>query len=391
MDKKNKHLRENERLYIDLLLRQGCDLKTIAMELDKAPSTISREIKNHRIKGNEKHKDCDLIKRFPYVCNGCIKKQGCRRTRYYYNPRKAQQEYKFTLKHSRTGIDMTIDEVEHWNEIFEDKIAKKAQSTLHIFSSINFPKTVQTFYNYVHKGIFPSINVEMLPRLYSFKPRNKKERNTKYINQNNPIKKNRTYKHFLNYMEKYPETDVVQMDTVVGKQEDKYCFLTIYFCNSKLMLIYKVLHYKAIAIVEKFNELKSILTTDEFKAIFDVILTDNGWEFSRPDEIEIDKNTGEKLTNIFFCNSYSSYEKGGIERNHEYIRYVLPKGISFDIVSEASVNRLMNNINNTIRPSLDYKSPYEIFIKEYGETIANKLNLKYITKEKVDLSPNIIR
>lgn len=391
MNKKSKHLTQNERMYIELLLREKCDLKTIARELRKSPSTISREIKKYRIPGNKLNVECTKTKRFPHVCNGCEKKRNCKCTKYYYNPKKANSKSQFILKHSRAGIDMTIDEVEYWDTVFRDRIANKSQSTLHIFDSVNFPKTIQTFYTYVHKGIFPSINDEMFPRLYSFKPRKKKSDKTQYINKNNPIKQNRTYEQFKNYIEKYPETNVVQMDTVIGKLSDKYCFLTIFFCDSKLMLIYKVLHYKAEAIVKKFNELKNTFSTDEFKTLFEIILTDNGWEFSRPAEIETDTKTGEKVTQIFFCNSYSSYEKGGIERNHQYIRYVIPKGISFDNVSEASINRLMNNINNTTRKSLDYKTPYELFVKKYGKDIAKKLKLKYIAKEKVDLSPNIIR
>ena len=69
---------------------------------------------------------------------------------------------------------------------------------------------------------------------------------------------------------------------------------------------------------------------DLFKKMFEIILTDNGWEFSKPNDIEFDYNTGEKLINVFYCNPYSSWKKGGIERNHEFIRYIIPKGITFD-------------------------------------------------------------
>jgi len=35
-------------------------------------------------------------------------------------------------------------------------------------------------------------------------------------------------------------------------------------------------------------------------------------------------------TNIYYCNPYSSWQKGILEKNHEYVRYVLPKGRSFN-------------------------------------------------------------
>ena len=47
--------------------------------------------------------------------------------------------------------------------------------------------------------------------------------------------------------------------------------------------------------------------------IRDRILTDNGWEFSRPEDIEYNYKTGERLINIFYTESYSSWQKGGIE------------------------------------------------------------------------------
>ena len=68
---------------------------------------------------------------------------------------------------------MTIDEIDYWNEYFYDKIKHKNQPTLHLFKNIenSFPKSMQTFYNYIHKGYFTFINDEMLPRAYSYKPR----------------------------------------------------------------------------------------------------------------------------------------------------------------------------------------------------------------------------
>ena len=78
-----------------------------------------------------------------------------------------------------------------------------------------------------------------------------------------------------------------------------------------------------------------------FKHLFEVILTDNGWEFSKPEDIEFDQETGEKLINLFYCEPYSSWQKGGIERNHEFIRYIIPKGITFDkLTKEAAFQQL---------------------------------------------------
>jgi len=49
---------------------------------------------------------------------------------------------------------------------------------------------------------------------------------------------------------------------------------------------------------------------------------------------------------------------------HQFIRYIIPKGISFD----------------DQRSSLDYQTPYQLFKKIYGKDISIKLYLKEIKK-----------
>lgn len=51
-----------------------------------------------------------------------------------------------------------------------------------------FPKSLQTFYNYIHKGYFPSLHDEMLSRSFSYKVKVKKDK-IKTITKNNIIKK----------------------------------------------------------------------------------------------------------------------------------------------------------------------------------------------------------
>ena len=65
------------------------------------------------------------------------------------------------------------------------------------------------------------------------------------------------------------------------------------------MHIYLIPYKKSFYITEVFNDLKQILGIDEFKRLFEVILTDNGTEFADPQSIEIDSNTGEKLCSVF--------------------------------------------------------------------------------------------
>lgn len=180
------------------------------------------------------------------------------------------------------------------------------------------------------------------------------------------------------------------MDTVIGQFEDKKCIMTLYFRNSKLMLMFLIKKYKPSEVTKVFNSIKELIGDEKFKIMFEVILTDNGWEFSKPEDIEFNYETGEKLVNIFYTEPYSSWQKGGIERNHEFIRYIIPKGISFDNLTKKNVIDMMNNINNVQRKSLDYQTPYELFTQKYDIDISNKFHLKRIPKDEINLSYKLL-
>ena len=386
-----RRLSVENRMLIEQLLRLNYKLKDIACYVDSTSSTISREIKKRRITGKGVFKECDIIKRFPYVCNGCKLKNRCRKKKYYYNYIKAQNNYNYLLEKSRTGIDMSIDEIDYWNDYFKDKIKNKNQPITHLFNNIKneFPKSIQTFYTYVHKGYFSSINDEMLPRAYSYKPR-KRTNEKPTIRFDNIIRTGRTLKDMEEYIVNHPNANIVEMDTVIGKFDDKRCIMTLYFRNSKLMLMFLIDKYKPNSVSNIFKKLRKLLGSEAFSKLFEIVLTDNGWEFSKPEDIEFDSITGEKQINVFYCEPYSSWQKGGIERNHEFIRYIIPKGITFDKLINENIIDMMNNINNVSRRSLDYKTPYELFNNIYGNEITKKLHLTQLHKDEVNLSYKLL-
>ena len=386
-----KRLTIEDRMLIENLLKLNYKLKDISNILVCESSTISREIKKRRITGKGIYKECEKTQRFPYVCNECPNKTYCRKKKYYYNYSKAQENYNYILKFSLTGIDMSLDELYYWDEYFKNRLKTKNQPITHIFKDIEniFPKSIPTFYRYIHKGLFPSLNDEMLARAFSYKPRKRTGEKLK-IRIDNSIRKGKTIDNMNAYLELHPDANIVEMDTVIGKQEDKKCIMTLYFRNSKLMLMFLIDKYKTKAVSDVFKKLRKELGYDLFKKMFEIVLTDNGWEFSKPDDIEFDHNTGEKLINVFYCNPYSSWEKGGIERNHEFIRYIIPKGITFDQLTNKNIIDMMNNINNVKRKSMGFKTPYELFKNIYGEEYTKKLHLKHISSDEVDLSYKLL-
>lgn len=100
------------------------------------------------------------------------------------------------------------------------------------------------------------------------------------------------------------------------------------------------------SVIDIFNNLQKILGTNKFKQLFVPILTDNGSEFSNPNEIKFDMATEEKRTQIFYCHPSSPNKKEACEVNHELIRRILPKGTSSDELNQNDINLIMSHINS---------------------------------------------
>ena len=87
----------------------------------------------------------------------------------------------------------------------------------------------------------------------------------------------------------------------------------------------------------------------------------------------------------------ASWQKPHIEKNHEYIRYVLPKGKSFSPYTQEDITLLMNHINSTRRPGLNNKAPYELVDANDEDMMAlfNLMKMHLIPPDEVHLKPDL--
>ena len=99
----------------------------------------------------------------------------------------------------------------------------------------------------------------------------------------------------------------------------------------------------------------------------------------------MDYQTKKKVSNLFYCDPYASFQKHGVEVNHKYIRNVFPKGTSFNNLTDEIIKRLQDNINAIPRESLNGETPYDLTIKKYPELI-RILECSYIAPDNVDMS-----
>ncbi len=111
------------------------------------------------------------------------------------------------------------------------------------------------------------------------------------------------------------------------------------------MLIFLLERHTQDCVVRTLNLISDAIGIKQFQKLFTCILTDRGTEFSNPYALECDEN-GEIKTRVFYCDPYRSNQKGMIEKNHEFIRMILPKGHSFDNRSQYDATRIANHINS---------------------------------------------
>ncbi len=413
----NKHLTYEERNFIEIGLNNGRNFTEIAKDLNKNRRTIAREILKHRFRKNPsgfnnsknlcknrhecKRFDCSnkekcyeeeiclKITGTPYVCNGCEQKNKCRKIKYYYYAKFANDEYSEKLKEARYGIDLSKEEAYELDKLITPLIKEKHQSISHIYANhpdeISFSRT--TMYNYIELGVFSFRNID-LPRKVKYKKR--KENEKQRIRRETAIRKGRTYEDFKEYIGKHPECSIVEMDTVEGIKGGKV-FLTLIFRQSKFMLIYLMDNKTMECVEETFKDIRQILGIETFEKVFEVILTDNGSEFFNPLSIEVDEETGEIISHVFYCDPGASWQKGIIEKNHEFIRYVLPKGSSFDELTQEETNVLMSHINSTSRDSLNGKTPYDAVLLTLDEETVKKLGITKVKADDVNLSPKLLK
>jgi len=242
----------------------------------------------------------------------------------------------------------------------------------------------RTIYNYVNDHVLTAKNID-LPRKVRCRPRKKVKTRLK-VDKTCTI--GRCHNDFLTFMKDMELSAIVQMDTVIGRGGK--VLLTLHFVNSSFMLAYLRDANTSKSVTDIFQMLWEVLGKKYFMELFPVILTDNGSEFSNPAAIEFDEE-GNRRTHLFYCNPSSPFEKGAIENNHEFIRRILPKGTSFDHLTQGDIQRVMNHVNSYRRKKLNNKSPYETFEFLHGEEVLKRLGAKLISPKNIVLKPELFR
>ncbi len=393
------HLSYEERKNIEDGLNLKKSINQISIELNRSHSTILREIDRNKVYYkpsnfnncyNDKAKEysCSKLSKTPHVCNGCKSRSGCRKERYTYYSRKANDSYNDLISRCRQGINLTEEEIFNINNIIAP-LVKKGQTTNHLY--INHPEVLNfskvSFYNYINNGVFEFGPLDF-PRIVKYKKRKNKKRRTR---KEREIRIGRTYDDFIEYTSKNPNLNIVEMDTVEGLKSDSKCILTLFWRNFNFMIMFLLEKQTTEEVTKVFQYLQQTLFEDDYKKLFQVILTDNGHEFFDVLNIECNHKTGEILSRVFYCDPGASWQKGGIEKNHEFIRYIMPKKTTFKNLTQNDCNIIANHINSLCRNSLNNNCPFKAMLFLCDEKTLNMLNMYYIESDEVQLNKNLLK
>ena len=140
-----------------------------------------------------------------------------------------------------------------------------------------------------------------------------------------------------------------EVDTVMGRGS-KHCIMTMVDRKTGYLIIRKL---RRRTTAEVNAELQKIF--EGGKHTFRTITADNGTEFHQYDQIE--QKTG---VLFYFARPYHSWERGSIENANGLIRQYLPKTQAMTHLTQAECDTIATELNERPRKRYGYRTPMEL-------------------------------
>lgn len=332
-----KHLTRNDRLRIEAYTNAGKSPKEVAEIIGVHISTIYRELK----RGQYEHLNTDYT------------------TETRYSPDIAQERYRENL-HAK-GPDLKIGKDHKLAEFIETKIADEKYSPAAVLGEIETQGllfstsiSVSTLYSYIDKGVFFRVTNKDLPVKSTRKREYRKVKEAARPSKGDSIE-NRPEE--INSRETFGNWE---MDTVVSARPSKKALLVFTERQTRKEIVIKLENKTCSSVNMALDNLER-LYGDYFPLVFKTITCDNGPEFADGNGIEKSYLGDSKRTKLYYCHPYSAYERGSNENANKLIRRFLPKGSSFENLTDEDVAKIEEWINNYPRKIFGYYSAESVF------------------------------
>ena len=326
--KKNSRLTHKERVQIQTLLNENKSKAYIAKTLNRARSTISREV-NKWVQEKEDFYDADLAQ--------WLAKDD------YLNKRNLDKISTYSLLKFFVYKGL----LSNWTP---EQISGRLKELYPNDSIMSISH--EAIYRHIYTRPQASLNKKLIKLLVRKKTRRrppKKRRGTgsKIINQ---VSIDNRPKH----IELRQEVGHWEGDLVIGKNH-KSAIGTIVERKSRYTIIIKLKSKKADEVAKMFSK-----KLNQLNPLFKKTMTyDNGIEMARHEKIT--RKTGME---IYFAHPYSSWERGTNENTNGLIRRYLPKGTDFNQINKKQLMIIQEKLNNRPRKIIGFKTPKEIMNSE---------------------------
>ena len=411
-----KRIGQDDRINLQAGMAKGYPLAKIARMLGKSRSTVYREIINNCVYKDCRHTcaHCALLcaegaraakyergqckefvplkclrwRRFPYACNGCEEAPLCKDLKRYYDCVEADDASRRSRREPRAFKGIGEADLKAMDSIVSAGV-KKGQSLHHIYA--NSPELQamcceRTVRRYLYRGCLTA-KAHELPRYVRYQHKYDYPEKRKPVNVDKMF--GRTFSDFKKHVAENPGENVWQYDSVEGKATDKKAILTITYPEFRFQFGFLITKHSANSVLAKIRKLQKLLG-ERYWEIFQVNLSDNGLEFGRFTEIETDRD-GRRRCKTFFTNPYRATDKASCERNHEFPRYVVYKGVSLDSMTQKKVCLLFSHVNSYTRESNQNKTPYDLMVGRFGAEFMEIIGIKRVKAEDVCLKPSLLK
>ena len=154
-----------------------------------------------------------------------------------------------------------------------------------------------------------------------------------------------------------------EMDLIVGREGSRPVLLTMVERKTREPLAFKLPDKRAASVRKVFDRLEK--STPDFRDRFRSITTDNGSEFLEYEKL-VQSIHGGKRFEVYYCHSYSAWEKGGVENLNRLFRRWFPKGTDFSRVPKREIAEFLDWAGHYPRKVLDWKCPAELAQHEFS-------------------------
>jgi IS30 family transposase len=298
---KYKQLTYEERIQIDLLYRNGVSIRGIARLLERSPNTISRELKEKKVKG-------------------------------VYLPKKAQQKTyhrRYLSKRSCMKVSMDL-----YLSKFVDTHIRLSWSPERMSGYLRlcgYEVSAKAIYRFVYRRSLDSYLI------YHKRKRKQRRHKAQWLDGRQ-------------YIEKRPQI------CTSGHYEADF----IVSSHNQVSLLVVVDKHTRYTKIERIPNRKHAIVTRAFKRMFrntnvKTLTFDNDISFSHWKFLE-----RELHTTIYFTHPYCSWEKGLVENTNRWIRLFVPKKSDIALATDSDIQNALYYLNEIPRQCLQYRTAEEL-------------------------------